>query len=713
MRKICLVARQNIYKDSTHLHDDNGLRALNGIKYGKVHEIEDNEDPLNIWHSLRLEFKKENPTFHADRYFIRFEDGHEIECSDRMTMHTPNLADENFKKLAALFPNAVTETVNENGEVVRAIDKDVLMQEINTRVVDGREERYQFTWPDKKKAMLAANAPISATLRPIKADSVGKDGTPGGWDSENLYIEGDNLDVLKLLRETYLGKVKMIYIDPPYNTGNDFVYEDDFAEDTDSYMGRSGQYDEQGNQLVQNTDSNGRFHTDWLNMIYPRLRVAKDLLTDDGVIFISIDENEVQNMRKVCDEIFGEQNFISQLGWQKVYSPKNQARYFSNDYEFVLCYCRNKDVFTLGMLPRTAEMNARYKNPDNDPRGDWKPGDCVGNGERKNGYYDVVSPLTGKIFNVPKGKHWVYAPDTMRKMLAENRIYFGKDGNAFPAVKQFLSDVTGRRASSLLLYEDYGHTDMAKKDLIKLFPDLVQVPFDTPKPVKLIKMLSILGTKKDDIILDFFSGSATTAQAVMELNAEDSSSYRKYILVQLPERLEENPGAEAIGLHTIADVGKERICRAAKKIREDAGLTLTQDFDGGFRCLRLDSSNMQDIYYTPDATQQDLLAFTTDNIKPDRTPEDLLFQVMLELGVLPSSTIVETEIGGKKVFDVADGFLLACFDKGVTTETVTAIAKKQPYYAVFRDASMADDSTATNFDQIFETYSPSTVRKAL
>ena len=713
MRKICLVARQNIYKGSTHLHDDNGLRALNGIKYGKVHEIEDNEDPLNIWHSLRLEFKKENPTFHADRYFIRFEDGHEIECSDRMTMHTPNLADENFKKLAALFPNAVTETVNENGEVVRAIDKDVLMQEISTTVVEGREERYQFTWPDKKKAMLAANAPISATLRPIKADSVGKDGTPGGWDSENLYIEGDNLDVLKLLRETYLGKVKMIYIDPPYNTGNDFVYEDDFAEDTDSYMGRSGQYDEQGNQLVQNTDSNGRFHTDWLNMIYPRLRVAKDLLTDDGVIFISIDENEVQNMRKVCDEIFGEQNFISQLGWQKVYSPKNQARYFSNDYEFVLCYCRNKDVFTLGMLPRTAEMNARYKNPDNDPRGDWKPGDCVGNGERKNGYYDVVSPLTGKIFNVPKGKHWVYAPDTMQKMLAENRIYFGKDGNAFPAVKQFLSDVTGRRASSLLLYEDYGHTDMAKKDLIKLFPDLVQVPFDTPKPVKLIKMLSILGTKKDDIILDFFSGSATTAQAVMELNAEDSSSYRKYILVQLPERLEENPGAEAIGLHTIADVGKERIRRAAKKIREDAGLALSKDFDGGFRCLRLDSSNMQDVYYTPDATQQDLLAFTTDNIKPDRTPEDLLFQVMLELGVLPSSTIVETEIGGKKVFDVADGFLLACFDKGVTTETVTAIAKKQPYYAVFRDASMADDSTATNFDQIFETYSPSTVRKVL
>ena len=436
---------------------------------------------------------------------------------ENLKMHTPDLADENFKKLAALFPNAVTETKDENGNVVRAIDADVLRQEISATVVEGPQERYQFTWPDKKKSVVLANQPIAKTLRLDREKSVGKDGTPGNVDTENIYIEGDNLDALKLLQETYLGKVKMIYIDPPYNTGNDFIYEDDFSQDADDYLGNSGQFDDYGNRLVQNAESNGRFHTDWLNMLYPRLRLAKDLLTDTGVIFISIDENEVQNMRKICDEIFGEQNFISQLGWQKVYSPKNQARYFSNDYEFILCYCRNKDVFTLGMLPRTAAMNARYKNPDNDPRGDWKPGDCVGNGERKNGYYDVVSPLTGKVFNVPKGKHWVYAPDTMKKLLAENRIYFGKDGNAFPAVKQFLSDVTGRRASSLLLYEDYGHTDMAKKDLIKLFSDLVQVPFDTPKPVKLIKMLSILGTEKDDIILDFFSGSATTAQAVMEL----------------------------------------------------------------------------------------------------------------------------------------------------------------------------------------------------
>lgn len=631
---------------------------------------------------------------------------------ENLKMHTPDLADENFKKLAALFPNAVTETKDENGNVVRAIDADVLRQEISAAVVEGSQERYQFTWPDKKKSVVLANQPIAKTLRLDREKSVGKDGTLGHIDTENIYIEGDNLDALKLLQETYLGKVKMIYIDPPYNTGNDFIYEDDFSQDADDYLGNSGQFDKEGNRLVQNTESNGRFHTDWLNMLYPRLRLAKDLLTDTGVIFISIDENEVQNMRKICDEIFGEQNFISQLGWQKVYSPKNQARYFSNDYEFILCYCRNKDVFTLGMLPRTAAMNARYKNPDNDPRGDWKPGDCVGNGERKNGYYDVVSPLTGKVFNVPKGKHWVYAPDTLKKMLAENRIYFGKDGNAFPAVKQFLSDVTGRRASSLLLYEDYGHTDMAKKDLIKLFSDLVQVPFDTPKPVKLIKMLSILGTEKDDIILDFFSGSATTAHAVMELNAEDSSSHRKYILVQIPEVLEGNPGAEAIGLHTIADVGEERIRRAGKKIKEESPLTTT-DLDLGFRIFKVDSTNMEDVYYRPADYNQGQMELFADNIKPDRTQEDLLFQVMLDLGILLSSDIQETEIAGKKVFSVAAGYLIACFDKDVTEETVKAIAQKQPVYAVFRDSCMASDSVATNFEQIFETYSPRTQRKVL
>ena len=625
---------------------------------------------------------------------------------DKLKMHSLNKVDDNIKKIGVLFPNCLTERKNDAGEVEYAIDFELLKQELSTVIVEGNEERYQFTWPDKKKSILAANAPISDTLRPCREESVDFDNT------ENLYIEGDNLAVLKLLQETYLGKIKMIYIDPPYNTGNDFVYNDDFAESVDEYLAHSGQFDEEGNRLFSNTENNGRFHTDWLNMLYPRLKLAKDLLTDDGVIFISIDENEVQNLRKLCDEIFGEHNFISQLGWQKVYSPKNQARYFSNDYEFILCYCKNIEHFSLRLLPRTAEMNARYKNPDNDPRGDWKPGDCVGSGERKNGYYDVISPITGKVFNVPQGKHWVYAPETMKQLLEDNRIYFGKDGNAFPAVKQFLCDVSGRRASSLLMYEDYGHTDMAKKDLIKLFQDLVKVPFDTPKPVKLIKMLSILGSNENDIILDFFSGSATTAQSIFELNAEDQKSNRKFILVQLPEPLENNDGAAKIGLHTISDVGKERIRRAAEKVKEENGI-MAHDLDFGFRVLKVDSSNMKDVYYNPAEYELSIFDMLTDNIKEDRTPEDLLFQVMLDLGVLLSSKIEETTIAGKRVFNVADGFLIACFDELVTEETITAIAKQKPYYFVMRDSSMASDSVATNFEQIFATYSPDTERKVL
>ncbi len=630
---------------------------------------------------------------------------------NKLTMHTPNLADENFKKLAALFPNAVTETVDADGKVVRAIDKDVLMQEISTTVVEGREERYQFTWPDKKKTMLAANAPISATLRPVKADSVGKDGTPGGWDSENLYIEGDNLDVLKLLRETYLGKVKMIYIDPPYNTGNDFVYEDDFAEDTDSYMGRSGQYDEQGNQLVQNTDSNGRYHTDWLNMIYPRLRVAKDLLTEDGVIFISIDDNEDENLRKCCDEVFGEQNFVAQLIWERAYAPKNDARFISNSHDYVLMYARDINNFTIGRLPRTEEANARYQNPDNDPRGVWKPSDLSVKTYNAACDYPITAP-SGRVIEPPAGRCWSLSKNAFLERLHDNRIYFGVDGNSVPCMKRFLTELKydGMAPTSIMFYKDVGHSQEGAKEVTTLMDAGV---FDGPKPVRLlIRLLTLANLNDDSLVLDFFSGSATTAHALMQYNAE-KGKHCKFITVQVPEETDKSGTAYKAGYKNICEIGKERIRRAAKKIREDAGLTLSKDFDGGFRCLRLDSSNMQDVYYTPDATRQDLLSFTTDNIKPDRTPEDLLFQVMLELGVLPSSTIVETEIGGKKVFDVADGFLLACFDKGVTTETVTAIAKKQPYYAVFRDASMADDSTATNFDQIFETYSPSTVRKVL
>ena len=620
-----------------------------------------------------------------------------------MNMQTTNMVDENIKRIGKLFPSCITERLNEEGKPELAIDFDQLKQELSKDIVEGAEERYQFTWPDKRNAIRLANAPTTDTLRPCREESVDFDNT------QNLYIEGDNLQVLKLLRENYLGKVKMIYIDPPYNTGNDFVYNDDFSQSTGEFMHNSGQEDEEGNRLVANLDTNGRFHTDWLNMIYPRLKVAKDLLSEDGVIFISIDENEIQNMRKLTDEIFGATNFVSQLGWQKVYSPKNQARFFSNDYEFVLCYSRNLESFRINLLPRTEQMNARYKNPDNDPRGPWKPGDCVGNGVRARGYYDVISPKTGKVFNVPQGKHWVYAPENMEKMIQENKIWFGTDGNAFPSVKQYLSEVSGRRPSSLLLYDDYGHTDMAKKDVIKLFPDFEKVPFDTPKPVKLLKMLTIIGSNDDDIVLDFFSGSATTAQAIMELNSE-SRSHRKFILVQIPEVLSDNPDAEKLAIYTIADVGKERIRRAGKKIKEESPLT-TQDLDTGFRVLKLDSSNMQDVYYTPSEFDEQKLF--DDNIKPDRTEEDLLFQTMIELGIELSAKIEKLSMAGKTVWSVSDGFLMACFDEEVNESTITEIARKQPYYFVMRDSSLANDQVADNFEQIWEEYSKDTVRRIL
>ena len=521
--------------------------------------------------------------------------------------------------------------------------------------------------------------------------------------------------MLKVLRENYLGKIKMIYIDPPYNTGNDFVYNDDFAKSKDNFEATSGLFDEDGNQILdpmqRNTESNGRFHTDWLNLIYPRLKVARDLLSEDGVIFISIDENEIQNLRKVTDEIFGESNFISQLGWQKVYSPKNQARYFSNDYEFILCYCRDITKFSINMLPRTEAMNARYKNPDNDPRGPWKAGDCVGAGVRSRGYYEVISPKTGKVFNVPQGKHWVYAPENMEAMITDNRIWFGKDGNAFPSVKQFLSDVTGRRPSSLLLYEDYGHTDMAKKDVIKLFQDFEKVPFDTPKPVKLIKMLSIIGTNDNDIVLDFFGGSGTTAQSIFELNAEENSK-RRFILVQINEELQDHPEAVKKGLKTVSDVAQERIRRAGEKVKEEAG-DKAKDLDVGFRVLKLDSSNMEDVFYTPEDFNEQHLFNYVDNVKSDRTPLDLLFQVLPELGIELSAKIEEKDVNGKKVFFVDGTYLIATFDTEVNESTVTEIAKMKPQYFVMRDASAANDNVLDNFEQIFKHYSPDTIRKIL
>lgn len=630
---------------------------------------------------------------------------------EKLTMQTTNVVDENIKRIGEMFPNCLTERLGDDGKPEMAIDFDQLRQELSKDIVEGPDERYQFTWPDKRNAIRLANAPTTDTLRPCREESVDFDNT------QNLYIEGDNLRVLKLLRENYLGKVKMIYIDPPYNTGNDFVYNDSYNVNQKKEESRNGYYDEEGNitldKYERNTVANGRFHTDWLNMIYPRLKVAKDLLREDGVIFISIDENEIQNMRKVVDEIFGASNFVSQLGWQKVYSPKNQARYFSNDYEYILCYAKSLEVFHINLLPRTEQMNARYKNPDNDPRGPWKPGDCVGNGVRSRGYYDVVSPITGKVFNVPQGKHWVYAPENMDKMIRENMIWFGVDGNAFPAVKQYLSEVSGRRPSSLLLYEDYGHTDMAKKDVIKLFPDFEKVPFDTPKPVKLLKMLTTIGSNESDIVLDFFSGSATTAHAIMELNSE-TPSRRKYILVQIPELINNNKDAERIELLTIADVGKERIRRAGKKIKEEH--PEAKDLDIGFRVLKLDSSNMKDVFYTPSKVTQTNLFDSAENIKEDRLEndgEDLLFQVMIELGISLSAKIKKETIANKAVWNVNDSYLMACFAKDLDENVITDIAKQKPYYFVMRDAGLANDNVADNFDQLFKYYSPDTIRRII
>ena len=634
---------------------------------------------------------------------------------ENLKMHSLDGVQRNIELIGKLFPNAITE-VKRNGKVEHAIDFDVLRQELSDSIVEGREERYQFTWPDKKKAMLAANAPITATLRPVVADSVGKDGTPGGFDSENLYIEGDNLEVLKLLQETYLGKVKMIYIDPPYNTGNDFVYEDDFAQSTEDYMGNSGQYDEEGNRMVTNTESNGRFHTDWLNMIYPRLKIAKDLLAEDGVIFISIDDGEAANLLKVCNDIFGESNFVADLIWQKKFSRSNDATYFSTMHDHILCYCKsnimqNENGWRIGLLPRDGEIPNGYANPDNDPRGVWTSVILSAKSGSDSLLYEIQTPSGRKVLP-PSGRYWSCSKDTFEKWKADGRIWFGSNGDGTPRKKTFLSEVQqGLRPNTILFQDSVGNNQEAKQETKALFNGYGV--FDGPKPVRLLNvLLKIANTKDDSIILDFFSGSATTAHAVMKLNAEDGG-HRKFIMVQLPEKTDEKSEAYKAGYKNICEIGKERIRRAGRKIKEDAGLTAPADLDIGFRCLRLDESNMKPVYYTPEEISQQDMFSLVDNVKSDRTPEDLLFQVMLDLGVLLSSPIEMKEIAGKKVFNVADGFLLACFDHDVTDETVKAIAQMKPYYAVFRDSSMANDSVATNFDQIFETYSPETVRKVL
>lgn len=637
---------------------------------------------------------------------------------DKLNMQTTNIVDENIKKIAELFPNCLTERLDENGKPEVAIDFDQLRQELSKDIVEGPEERYQFTWPDKRNAIRLANAPTTDTLRPCREESVDFDNT------QNLYIEGDNLEVLKLLRENYLGKVKMIYIDPPYNTGNDFVYNDDFAQTAGDYVHNSGQEDEEGNRLVANTESNGRFHTDWLNMIYPRLKVAKDLLSEDGVIFISIDDNEVANLTKVCNEIFGQSNFITDIIWEKRYTRNNDAKLMSTVIDHILCYRRSDKLIKL-REPRTDKQNSTYSNPDDDPRGVWTSVLFTSQRtkeERPNLSYPIKNPFTGEMVEHPTNA-WKYSKQQYEQLAADNRLYWGKDGgNSYPRLKRFLSELDeGIVPINLWYYKDTATLDEGTKLVDSILGKDV---FDYPKPIQIIqRMLRLMGSK-DFIVIDFFSGSATTAHAVMQLNAEDGGN-RKFIMVQLPEATDEKSEAYKAGYKNICEIGKERIRRAGKKIVEDqekkrmeeglfAGSSTGSEarpLDIGFRVLKLDSSNMQDVYYSPEQFNENLLF--EDNIKPDRTDEDLLFQAMIELGIEFSAKIEQREIAGKTVWSVADNYLMACFDKDVNETAITEIARQHPYYFVLRDSSLATDNVADNFEQIWEEYSKETIRKII
>ena len=609
---------------------------------------------------------------------------------EKLRMQTQDGVATNIDKVAALFPNCITETRGADGNLRRAIDFEALKQELLPTLVSDNEERYQFTWPDKRKATLLANAPINATLRPCREESVDFDNT------HNLYIEGDNLDVLKCLKETYSGKVKMIYIDPPYNTGNDFVYEDDFAETTAEYLANSGQFDKQGNRLVTNTESNGRFHTDWLNMMYPRLKVAKDLLTEDGAIFISIGDDEEANLIKICDEVFGEKNFIASICHKHRASISND-RIISENHNHLVFYAKSQ-----------AELFAKQKQIGEDPilegfnlmdeRGAYRltPVDGPGGAKKGNPHYEFLG-VDG---------FWRYSKETMQKKFDDGLIVRTPNGLQ---QKYYKSVATLSRRTVTTWWDDDFLTSSATKALDEL---MGQKCFDNPKNVNLVlrclKMLTYFD--KDAIVLDFFSGSATTAHATMQMNSLDGGE-RRFILVQLPEIPNEKSVAHIAGYKNICEIGKERIRRAGKKIREEH--PEVQHLDTGFRVLKLDSTNMEDVYYAPQDLTQANLFNLVDNVKPDRTPEDLLFQVMLELGISLDSTIRLTNIDGKTIYDVAEGFLIACFDTGVTDATITAIAKQHPQYATLRDAAYANDSTATNFEQIFKTYSPNTTIKTL
>lgn len=618
-------------------------------------------------------------------------------------MTSPDLTAANIDKLAELFPSVITESVDADGNPVRAVDFDLLRQELSDHIVEGPQERYQLDWPGKRAAAFAANAPIAKTLRPVREESVDFDTT------KNLFIEGDNLDALKLLQESYIGKVKLIYIDPPYNTGGDFIYDDDFSDSIDQYLKNSGQTDAAGQRLVANTEANGRFHSDWLSMMYPRLKLARNLLKDDGVIFISIDDHEVDNLRKLCDEIFGAQNFVAQIIWQKVYSPKNSALWFSEDHDYIVCYARNKARWAPQPLPRTEAMDARYKNPDNDPRGPWKSVDLSARNRYDAGIYAVTTPSGRLIPGPPTGRYWGISEVSFLELDADNRIWWGAQGDNAPAVKRFLSEVSGGRTpQTLWFYDEVGHTQDAKKTLLKYVTfEHTENVLNSVKPVELIQRILQLAGRPDDgdLVLDFFSGSGTTAHAVLKQNAEDGGN-RRFIAVQIDEPLNRPEPS----FNSILGMSLNRLRNVSAEIRT----TLNGDEqDLGYRLTRVDSSNLTDVQRTPEESSQDLLSELAPSVKLERSDEDLLFQVLLDWGLDLAAPIEIEDVGGRRVLSVDGDALIACFAEEVSDAVVKEIAQRRPLRAVFKDSGFSDDAARINAEQIFREVSPETEVRAI
>lgn len=619
---------------------------------------------------------------------------------DKLKMHSPDLSQENVAKIRTIFPGCVTEATDENGKVRLAVDFDQLRQELSDYIVEGPQERYRLDWPGKREASAVTNAPIAKTLRPFVGESVNFD------ETRNLFIEGDNLDALKLLQENYLGSIKIIYIDPPYNTGNDFIYDDDFSEGSSVYLQKSNQLDNNGNRLVANTSANGRFHSDWLSLMYARLRMARNLLSDDGAIFINIDDSELANLKVICDEIFGEGNFIANVAWKHTQQSKNDEKYFARVYNSLLIY-RKSDSLSKFRFPRTDEDNKNYSNSDNDPRGQWRAGDVRSPSFRKTLRYDIVTPSGKKI--PPPDNGWRWSEETVKEKIRTGEITFSRDETKIIR-KIYLADQEGRTPENLWDGELAGTSRQANTEIKELF-DGVAI-FDTPKPTALVKRIAnLFYDEKEYIALDFFAGSGTTAAALMQLNSEDAGR-RRVILVQIPEACADGSEPLKAGYESIAEISKERIRRAGKKILEGE-CNPDWNRDVGFRVLKVDTSNMKDVYYRPDElTQADLLDMV-DNVKEDRTAEDLLFQVLVDWGVDLALPIRRETMQGKTVFFVDDNALVACFDQGVTEDLVKELAGREALRVVFRDNGFVSDAVKINVEQIFRQLSPTTEVKSI